>query len=311
MFHRLPVELVYNIVHIAASSNLRTSVSRALELTLVSFTIREALLPVIYDTLIVTSRNLERLSLGGQGLRYVSRLFVAKDVDDTDQVFVLLRHCTGLVWLDASWSIIVAHDESGVHPTKLSFRYESLRSISRLTPTTGRHVTHLEGYFYPFTSGAGPAPFTTWVKRLLKALPALTHVGLTLASADAQTVADYMPMHVLDLLNIIRSFLWTDVEERGGREASSTGVERVVLHFCGAWTDPAPWSVLSRRLKDELLGEIQQTTGRADIGVEERRVYVWVDEKWFLNWDEEETQRADEVMAGVTIWEMGVPLVDI
>ncbi|KZV89106.1 hypothetical protein EXIGLDRAFT_838729 [Exidia glandulosa HHB12029] len=309
MFHRLPVELVCDVVQIAASYSLQTSVSGALELTLVSSTVRAAVLPVVYHTLLITTRNLDRLSLVGRGLQYVSRLFVAKDVDDMDQFVVLLRQCIKLEWLEATWQVIAALEQAPlVHATKISFRYQSLKSVTRLPATTAQHVTHIEGYIFPFSFGVESGP-KIWVERLLESLPVLTHVGLTLASADAQTVSDFMPSHVLYLLATLRAFLWT--KEGEGRKAAPTGVERIVLHICGVWVDPAPWSFLSRRIKDELMHEARQFDTIADGGVEERRVYVWTDQRQFLAWDEEESHRADDAMTKVNVWDMGIPLAEV
>ncbi|KZV90931.1 hypothetical protein EXIGLDRAFT_108739 [Exidia glandulosa HHB12029] len=287
MFDILPVEVAYLILTTAAhDAIIRCDLPFGLKLALLSKCVRSHILPILYHTLVVTTHNILALnSLASHSgvLCHVERMFVAKDIDHTDKVVVLVRLCTNLDWIESTWHVVAAlQRQSDTRTRRLAFRFQSLEAVSHtLVPAiVADYVTHLEGYIFPPATRS--PPLVDWVTSLLDAFPNLTHVALTIAGVEDSESADDPTIAPRSLSSIIRGFM------------SRKSVERVVLHITGRWAESTA---------------VQQLRAGFSHIKDEDRVFIWVDSRRFLSWDEEEVQRVADTRIGLDVWAQGVPLI--
>ncbi|EJD37260.1 hypothetical protein AURDEDRAFT_173650 [Auricularia subglabra TFB-10046 SS5] len=273
MAHRLPIELVVQVLKCAAKEEIHVDRAAVVQLALVSSFAYRLVHPVLYHTMVLTEYNsgqlyrMARDSSCAHVFRAVRRLLMVgyelQSWLSDDAHRSLLSSVTSI---DAPFAAIQSLAKSGsFHPSHIAVRYHWFAGVASALPAETRSsITHITGYF------PGDNTLDADDARLIIAgLPSLSHIAFEVVEFE-DPFNDETDLSALDA--VLRACL------------ECTRVRAVVLRVAGDRLSFWP----------AVLAAAQNTR--------DPRVQVWREGREMASWVDEETFAVADTWAGRDIW---------
>ncbi|KAH7097775.1 hypothetical protein BKA62DRAFT_416298 [Auriculariales sp. MPI-PUGE-AT-0066] len=186
----LPVEIVHEVLLHAARALVGEHRKSATNVALVCSDVYNLVSPVLYHTLVVSSRNDHKFPLGKDFTRVLQHVrYMHISGTDTNSTIAhdLLSHWNprqgSNAFLDAPWAFtkdfVLLHSTAlrGVRIINMTLLQGLCRGPDRLLDSFCLNLTHLIAYI-PDDDWSADVSNTAWVHEMLSAAPALTHLVL-------------------------------------------------------------------------------------------------------------------------------------
>jgi len=201
----IPIELVHDILEVAAGGFVTKWRSWALQLALLNHSISRSLRPILFHSIIIDRRNASYFATAGPSdvaLSFARHISIIPGVDGDVGAAILARWKPAIgSFLYAEWQILREFMDSPESEALrgVEVRYERLLSAFTERPNPApvnvtRQLTRVAGFlplYWSLDGDEGPAISTkSWATLLSDKLPALVNLGLDLFQIDQSWTID-------------------------------------------------------------------------------------------------------------------------